>query len=69
MAKQSKRRDVNELGFSIVRQAIGQIPKVHVEKDPAAVESGRRGGLARAKALTPEERTEAAKLARAARQG
>ena len=43
------------------------------EKDPAAVSLGRRGGLkggkARADGMTPEERTEAAKKAAAARWG
>jgi hypothetical protein len=38
-------------------------------KDPAAVALGRKGGKATAKNLTPEERTEAAKKAAAARWG
>jgi len=38
-------------------------------KDPAAVTLGRRGGLARAARLTPEERTASAKLAARARWG
>lgn len=62
----TKRKDVNELAFHIVQQATRQIPKDR-EKDPAAVERGRLGGLARAEALEPERRLEIAKLARVAR--
>jgi len=36
-------------------------------KDPAAVSLGRRGGKARAKALSPEERTASARKAATAR--
>jgi hypothetical protein len=42
------RPDPNELAFSIVQQATGQIPKIVPEepkKNPAAVAPGRLGGL------------------------
>lgn len=39
------------------------------QKDPAAVSLGSRGGKARRKALTPEQRTESARLAARARWG
>ena len=49
----------------------GGTPKVEGEKDAAAVELGRRGGLkggkARAQKLTPEQRSEIARKAAAAR--
>jgi hypothetical protein len=50
---------------AVVQHAAGlvEVP----EKDPKAVERGRLGGKARAAKLTPEQRTEAAKVARAAR--
>lgn len=62
----AKRKDANELAFHIVQQATHQIPK-DLEKDPAAIERGRLGGLARAEALEPEQRLEIARAARAAR--
>lgn len=37
------------------------------DKDPAAVALGRKGGLARAKKMTPEQRSEAARKAVSAR--
>jgi hypothetical protein len=62
-------KDVNELAFSIVQQAIGEIDRApdKPEKNPAAVTLGRLGGLkggaARAAKLTPEKRVEIAKKA------
>jgi hypothetical protein len=64
MTKKSKTpRDVNQLATSIVEQATSD-PKpdqpVEPQKNPAAVELGRLGGLkggkARAEKLTPKER-------------
>jgi hypothetical protein len=49
--------DANQLGKHIVDIATGQKPKP-VEKNPAAVELGRKGGEARAKSLSPERRRE-----------
>jgi hypothetical protein len=64
--------DLNRLAASIVGEAVGDAPPVErPEKNPAAVELGRMGGLvggkARASRLTPEQRSEIAKKAAAAR--
>jgi hypothetical protein len=68
MQKRSSKgkRDVSQTTFSVVQQSIGQeAPKP--EKNPAAVALGRLGGLkggkARAKSLTPEQRKQIAKNA------
>jgi len=63
--------DPNQLAKSIVDQATGQVPTQEQppvqEKNPAAVAlgklGGKKGGPARAKKLTPEERSEIAKKA------
>ena len=76
-------RDINQLAASIVEEAIREYPErdepddaaaeAVPEKDPAAVELGRRGGKkggpARAAKLTPEQRREIAKKGAAARWG
>ena len=59
---------------SILAQATGEEPKLEPEvKDPAAVSLGRRGGLkgghARAKSLTLEQRKDSARKAAEARWG
>jgi hypothetical protein len=41
---------------SILDQVTGEKPRVTPEKNPAAVELGRRGGEARKAALAPEDR-------------
>jgi len=79
MDKHPKRpRDPNQLAKMIVDLASGAAaeagpPSPDPSKDPAAVSLGRRGGLkggvARASALTPEQRAEIAKKAAAARWG
>jgi hypothetical protein len=64
-------RDVNELATRLVEEATGEAdpvePPKEREKNPAAVELGRLGGLkggaARAKKLTAEERSAIAKKA------
>lgn len=67
------RLDLNQLAKSIVDQATDEEPKEpeESEKNPAAVALGRLGGLkggaARARKLTPEERSAIAKKAAAAR--
>jgi hypothetical protein len=67
------RLDLNQLAKSIVDQATDEEPKQteEPEKNPAAVALGRlggkKGGVARAKKLTPEQRAEIAKKAAAAR--
>ncbi len=72
--RSSKRpRDVNELAKRLVDEATGDAEPFdpNAGKDPAAVALGRKGGLkggkARAARMTPEQRTEAAKKAAAAR--
>ena len=74
MAKK-KSRDINVLASQIVEEATGEsAPKPEDStKNPAAVALGRLGGLkggkARAKKLTPEQRKEIAKKAARARWG
>jgi hypothetical protein len=68
-------RDLNQLAARLVDEATGdrprQQPEPQREKDPAAVELGRRGGLkggkARAEKLTAKERSESARRAAQAR--
>lgn len=66
-------RDPNQLGKLIVDIATGEAEDTPADpgKDPAAVALGRRGGLkggrTRAARMTPEERSEAARKAAAAR--
>lgn len=67
-------RDVNALAASIVDQATSEKPETEETddgKDPNAVALGRKGGLkggpARAKKLTPKQRSEIAKKAARAR--
>jgi len=64
MPKRSSKKDTNELAASIVEQATSESTN---EKNPHAVALGRlgglKGGLARAKRLTPEQRAEIAKKA------
>lgn len=67
------RKDLNQLAKSIVDLVTDDQPNQHEqsEKNPAAVALGRLGGLkggaARAKKLTAEERSEIASLAAQAR--
>lgn len=62
-----KRKDVNEIAFATLQQAIGAIPKEHAVRKAEATELGRRGGLkggpARKKALSKARRSEIAKKA------
>lgn len=73
MPDRSRKRptDLNELAARIVGEATGEIEPEPDERDPAAVELGRKGGLkggkARAAKMTPEERSEAARKAAQAR--
>jgi len=72
-SRKKRPRDLNRLAASVVRAATEGEPDPHEGKDPAAVELGRRGGLkggkARAKKLTPEQRREIARNAARARWG
>ncbi len=69
------RKDLNQLAKSIVDQATDEAPvqSAKPEKNPAAVALGRlggvKGGAARAKKLTAQERSEIAKKAAKARWG
>lgn len=73
MPDRSSKRDPNELAAQIVDEATGEAPPFDPDKgkDPAAVALGRKGGLkggkARAAKMTPEQRSEAARRAAAAR--
>jgi hypothetical protein len=67
-----KPRDLNRLASAIVQEATGEAPEeAPSDKNPAAVELGRLGGLkggpARAKKLTKARRSEIAKKAAEAR--
>lgn len=68
-SKPKRPADINRLAASIVQAATEGEPESG--KDPAAVELGRKGGLkggaARAAKLTPEQRSEIARKAAAAR--
>ncbi len=74
MPKRPRRpRDPNELAFQVFQEAIGEAPSLEPEreKNPAAVALGKlggaKGGKARADALTPEQRSDIARLAARAR--
>lgn len=75
MPDRSRKRpsDPNELAKQLVDEATGQAPRFDPDegKDPAAVALGRKGGLkggkARAKKMTAEERSESARRAAKAR--
>lgn len=66
--RSSKPRDLNKLAAAIAAEATGEAPEEPPsDKNPHAVALGRlggqKGGKARAKALTPEQRREIAKKA------
>jgi hypothetical protein len=71
--RSSKPRDLNKLASAIVDDATSDEPAPDPDegKDPAAVELGRRGGLkggkARARRLSKQERSDQAKRAAHAR--
>jgi hypothetical protein len=74
MPKRPRRpRDPNELAHAVFLEAIGEAPplKPEKEKNPAAVALGKlggaRGGEARAKRMTPQQRSDAARKAAMAR--
>lgn len=71
-SRKKRPTDLNQLAASIVADATGETPPPADDgKDPAAVALGRKGGLkggrARAANMTPEQRSEAARKAAAAR--
>lgn len=61
--------DVNARAVMIARIATGEIDDAEPDdgKDPAAKALGKKGGAARAKAMSPERRAEIAKQAAAKR--
>jgi hypothetical protein len=70
------RPDVAETAFRVMQEAIGEAPKTlppeeRTEKNAAAVERGRKGGIlgakARARILSPQKRSKIAKRAAKAR--
>jgi len=65
MKKSPKPGDMNQRMHAVMAQATG-LAKAP-QKDPKAVERGRLGGQARAKALTPAQRKKAAVVAVGAR--
>ena len=75
MTNPKRPRDPNQLAKLILDIATGEEVDQNPDegKDPAAVargkKGGQKGGKARAEALTPEERSEIAKKAAAARWG
>jgi hypothetical protein len=70
-------RDLNQLAHRLAQEATGSAPTSppvpEKQKDPAAVELGRRGGQkggkVRAERMTPEQRSEAARRAALKRWG
>ncbi|MBI5936457.1 MAG: histone H1 [Betaproteobacteria bacterium] len=71
MQKRQKRPDLNQLAASIVAEATGEAEPTENPKDKekkeSSVKGGKKGGKARAEKLTPEERSEIARLAAEAR--
>lgn len=73
MPKRSSKLDLNQLAKRILDEATGEEPKTEPPpvKNEAAVAlgklGGKKGGAARAAALTPEQRSEIAKKAAATR--
>ncbi len=69
--RSGKKQDLNEKAFSTVQKLTGQSFEIEINKNPAAVELGRLGGLkggkARAVKLTPKQRKAAARKAARAR--
>ena len=66
-----KRKDVNEIAFAVVQQAIGLVLRVERGKNSEAMELGRLGGLkggkARAAILSSKKKKQIAKKAALAR--
>ena len=62
------KKDINETAFDVVRRATGEVPEpVESAKANAGRKGGQKGGASRAKTLTPEQRSEMARNAAAAR--
>lgn len=72
MTKKKKSAGINQLAYRIVQEATKEpAPEPNKEKNPAAVALGRlgglKGGIARAKKLSPKRRKEIARKAAQAR--
>lgn len=63
------KRDFAQVAFDVYKQVIGEAPKAAPESPTKlrARKGGLKGGAARAKALTKEQRAEIARVAAAAR--
>jgi len=62
------RKDINEIAFSVVQQATGEVERTPVSgKAAAGRKGGQKGGASRAQSLTSEQRSQIAKKAAAAR--
>ncbi len=67
-AKRKRPRDVSQRAKLIVDIATGEVEEPQATStEKRASKAGKKGGVARAKALTPEQRSEIASLAAAAR--
>jgi hypothetical protein len=66
MKRSPKKGDAAQRAWAVVQEATGQAAQTK-PKDPAAVARGQKGGLTRAKTLSPERRRQIATQARAAR--
>ena len=67
----SKRKDFTQVAFNVMQQATGEVapePELTGKKADSR-KGGLKGGKARAKKLTPEQRSEIAKKAALARWG
>jgi hypothetical protein len=64
-------RDPIQLAHQVFLESIGEKPKTEppARKDPAAVSLGRKGGMARATALSPRKRSQIAAKGAKARWG
>lgn len=68
--KNGPKRDFVEIAFAVAQQAVGSLPTDILEETPAvkrARQAGLKGGVARAKSLTKDQRTEIARIAAIAR--
>lgn len=67
----SSRKDFSQVAFDVMRQATGQAPKQPTPAPKPIREASRKGGLkggaSRAAKLSPEQRSEIARLAATAR--
>ena len=69
MGKAKRPRDTNRLAKLVVDVATGEVDDKGPEKAEGQRKGGLKGGLARAKALSPSKRQEIARKAAAARWG